>query len=107
MALKPQQRKQLRQIGHQLHPIVTLGQDGLTDNVIAELMRALDDHELIKVKIAGEDRVARQQLIQDMVSATQAESVQEIGKVVVLYKKSLQPNLKLSNVVRFSHLTSL
>ncbi len=62
-ALSIQERKRLRQIGHALNPVVMIGGQGLTEGVIEETNRALNDHELIKVKIAGEDREARGQVI--------------------------------------------
>lgn len=102
--LKIQERKRLRQIGHQLQPIVMIGAQGLTENVIEETLRALNDHELIKVKIAGEDREARHQIVAELAEATHAENVQQIGKIVLLYKKAVQQNNKLSNLVRFAHL---
>ena len=55
-ALSIHERKRLRQIGHVLNPVVMIGGQGLTDAVIEETLRALNDHELIKVKIAGEDQ---------------------------------------------------
>lgn len=96
--------KKLRQIGHYLNPVVMLGSQGLTENVILEAERALNDHELIKVKIAGEDRERRQALIEELVNATHAELVQKIGKIVLLYRKAEQQNAQLSNLVRYAHL---
>lgn len=102
--LKIQERKRLRQIGHALQPVVMIGSQGLTDNVVEETLRALNDHELIKVKVAGEDRDLRQQLSLELVERTQAHNVQQIGKIILLYKKAAQQNAKLSNLVRFAHL---
>ncbi len=87
-ALSIHERKRLRQIGHVLNPVVMIGGQGLTDAVIEETLRALNDHELIKVKVAGEDREARTAVIDAIVEATGAEAVQKIGKIVLLYKKS-------------------
>ncbi|MEK0212764.1 ribosome assembly RNA-binding protein YhbY [Acinetobacter junii] len=101
-ALSIHERKRLRQIGHALNPVVMIGGQGLTENVIEETNRALNDHELIKVKIAGEDRAA---VIDALVEATGAESVQKIGKIVLLYKKADKQNQNLSNLVRFAHLS--
>ncbi len=98
------EHKKLRQIGHHLNPVVMLGSQGLTENVILEAERALNDHELIKVKIAGEDRERRQALIEELVNATHAELVQKIGKIVLLYRKAEQQNAQLSNLVRYAHL---
>ena len=103
-ALSIQERKRLRQIGHALNPVVMLGDKGLTESVVEELSRALNDHELIKVKIAGEDRDARAAVIDALVEATGAESVQKIGKIVLLYKKAAKQNQNLNNLVRFAHL---
>ena len=83
-----------------------LGDKGLTENVIEELERALNDHELIKVKVVVEDREARAVLITEIVEATSAEIVQTIGKIALLYKKAPKQNHKLSNLVRFAHLSN-
>ena len=105
-ALSIQERKRLRQIGHALNPVVMLGDKGLTDTVVEELNRALNDHELIKVKIAGEDREARAATIAEIATASSAEVVQTIGKIALLYKKAAKQNPELSNLVRHSHLSN-
>ncbi|WP_447295154.1 YhbY family RNA-binding protein [Acinetobacter baumannii] len=87
-ALSIHERKRLRQIGHVLNPVVMIGGQGLTDAVIEETLRALNDHELIKVKIAGEDREARAAVIDAIVEATGAEAVQKIGKIVSVHDKN-------------------
>lgn len=104
--LKIQERKRLRQIGHALQPVVMIGSQGLTDNVVDETLRALNDHELIKVKVVTEDRESRAALIAELVDRTTAQNVQQIGKIVLLYKKAAQQNPKLSNIVRFAHLSN-
>ena len=83
-ALSIQERKRLRQIGHALNPVVMLGGQGLTENVIEETNRALNDHELIKVKIGGEDREARVAAMNEIAQVTGAELVQTIGKIALL-----------------------
>lgn len=105
-ALSIQERKRLRQIGHALNPVVMLGGQGLTENVIEETQRALNDHELIKVKIGGEDRDARAAVITEIAKVTGAEVVQTIGKIALLYKKAAKQNPKLSNLVRHAHLSN-
>jgi RNA-binding protein len=104
-ALSIQERKRLRRIGHALNPVVMLGNDGLSEGVLEEARRALNDHELIKAKILGEDREARQQLIEALAEQTGAQVVQKIGKVVLLFKKADKQNQHLSNLVRFAHLS--
>jgi len=57
--LNPAERKALRARAHKLEPVVMIGGKGLTDEVIAEIDRALSAHELIKVRAAGLEREAR------------------------------------------------
>ena len=105
-ALSIQERKRLRQLGHALNPVVMIGGQGLTENVIEETNRALNDHELIKVKVVAEDREARAALIAEIAQVTAAETVQTIGKIVLLYKKAAKQNAKLSNLVRHARLSN-
>nr|WP_299245314.1 ribosome assembly RNA-binding protein YhbY [uncultured Halomonas sp.] len=102
MSLSLAQKKAMRSIGHHLHPVVTVAENGLTENVIAELERALADHELIKVKLAQSERETRQQLIDTITQQTQAEVVQTIGKIALFYRRNPNANPKLSNLVRAS-----
>jgi RNA-binding protein len=92
--------RQLRQIAHHLHPVVIIGDGGASAAVIAETERALNDHELIKVRINVEDRNSRRQLSETLVNAVNAESVQAIGKVVVLFRSNPNANPQLSNLSR-------
>ncbi|MGA0838913.1 MAG: ribosome assembly RNA-binding protein YhbY [Pseudomonadales bacterium] len=94
-------RKRLRQIAHHLDPVILVGDAGVTDAVITETTRALLDHELIKVRVAGEDRQARLADIQRLAQACDAHIVQTIGKMVVLYRHNPDAKPKLSNLSRF------
>ena len=94
------QKKQLRNIGHKLKPIVTVASNGLTDGVLREIQRALNDHELIKIKLAIIDRKQRKILIANICDHTQAEVVQLIGKIALVYLPAPEPNTKLSNINR-------
>ena len=78
--------KQLRAIGHKLKPVVTIAGKGLTEGVMNELDRALTDHELIKVKILGDDRDEREAIGNALCAGTDAASVQRVGKVLVLWR---------------------
>ena len=102
MSLSNQERKRLRQIGHSLNPVVMLGSQGLTDNVVEEALRALADHELIKVKVAGEDKAQRLILLQSLAEKTDSQIVQQVGKMALFYKKAAKQNQHLSNLVRFA-----
>lgn len=73
-----------------------LGQRGLTDAVVAELERALDDHELVKVRIATGDRDTRRALFTELCRRTGAEPVQRIGATATLFRRNaVRPGLNL------------
>lgn len=94
--------KNLRRIGHELKPVVLMGGNGLTDALVAEIIRALDDHELIKIKLLGDDKTERRQIATEICTQTGAVLVQQVGKMGLFYKKSLEPNARLSNIIRHS-----
>lgn len=100
MSLSPEQRREFRGIAHNLKPVIIVGDKGLSEGLQQELERALDDHELIKIKIASPDRESRQQAIDKLCAASGAQLVQTIGKVAVLLRRSGQPNPRLSNLAR-------
>ncbi len=93
--------KRFRQIAHHLDSIVTVGGQGLTDNVAIEVNRALTDHELIKVRISLASRDDRARLGEALAARCDANIVQKIGKIIVLYRENPKPNVKLSNVQRY------
>lgn len=93
-------RKELRRIAHHLQPVVMIGDSGVSEAVIKETHRALDDHELIKVKINVLDRDERKTLGDALADACSAESVQRIGKVLVLYRGNAEAKAELSNIAR-------
>lgn len=86
MPLKASQKKNLRGQAHHLKPLVTVADKGLSESVIAEIERALYDHELIKVKLRGE-REQRQTWARSIALQCGAELVQSIGQVACFYKK--------------------
>jgi RNA-binding protein len=87
MHLTEKQRKHLRGLGHDLKPVVMIGDSGLTDGVVKETDRALHDHELIKIKVRAADRDTRDSLIESLTRRTTSELVVRIGHVAVLYRK--------------------
>lgn len=96
MPLTPAQRRYLRGLAHPLKPVLMLGDKGVTPSVLAELDHALDDHELIKVKLFGEDRSKRKMSLTQLLEASGAERVQAIGHVAVLYRRNdEQPRIAL------------
>ena len=85
--LTPPERKALKGRAHKLEPVVQIGGKGLTDEVVAEIERALDAHELIKVRAGGLERDARGQALDAICRKTGAQAVQQVGKVFVLFRK--------------------
>ncbi len=85
--LTPRERATLKARAHALEPVVYVGNAGLTDAVAAEVERALVAHELIKVKVAGTDRDAREELCEAICARADASEVQRVGKVLVLWRK--------------------
>lgn len=100
MSLTAAQKKQFRSIGHNLKPLVTVAGNGLTEGVQLEVDRALEDHELIKVKVNVGDRDVKKELIKTLCDQVQAEIVQEIGNIALMYRAAEKPNPKLSNILR-------
>ncbi len=66
MSLTQEQKKQFKSIGHHLKPIVTIADNGLTENVLAELDRALNDHELIKIQLRLGEREDRKAIVDEL-----------------------------------------
>lgn len=96
MALSPSQRRYLRSLAHDLNPVILLGAKGATEAVLKELDLALSHHELVKVKLSGGDKDERQQQIDFLTDGTGAENVQQIGHIVVLFRRNEdEPKLAL------------
>lgn len=93
-------KKQFRTIGHKLNPIVTVSDNGLTAGVLSELNRALDDHELIKIKLALTEREDRKTMGEKIGKLPNTEVIHSIGKTLLLYRAAKKPNPRLSNLLR-------
>ena len=92
--------KQLRAIGHKLKPVVTIAGNGLSEGVLHELDRALTDHELIKIKLTVGSREARSTVSAELCERCKAELIHSIGSVIVILRRSPQPDPRLSNLIR-------
>jgi RNA-binding protein len=88
MKLNPKQISHLRGLAHSLSPVVMIGNQGLTDNIIKEIDINLNAHELIKIKVAGDDREARKTIYESICATTHATGVHHIGKQLVIYRAS-------------------
>jgi len=95
MSLNNRQLRYLRGLTHNLHPVVMVGDKGLSENVISEIDSALDHHELIKVRIRA-DRERRRAWMDDIADRCDAERVHAIGQVVCYYRRNPeQPKVEM------------
>lgn len=84
--LTARERTHLKARAHALDAVVHVGHAGVTPEVIAEVERALTAHELIKVRVGGEDRTERKAVGDELATSTDAVAVHRVGKVVILWR---------------------
>ena len=84
--LTPAERKAHRAEAHHLDPVVMIGADGLTPAVVKETDAALNAHGLIKIRVLGDDRAAREAIYQELAHELNAAPIQHIGKLLVLWR---------------------
>jgi RNA-binding protein len=87
MPLSEQTRRELRGRGHSLKPVVSIGSAGFSKAVQREIDLSLQHHELMKIKLAAGDRESRQALIDEICSRCNAELIQAIGHIALVYRK--------------------
>jgi len=87
-ALSNPQKRYLRGLAHDLKPLVMVGAKGVTAPVVAELELVLEQHELVKVKVAAEDRETRDAWIAELAEKSAATLVSRIGHTAILYRRS-------------------
>lgn len=110
--LTPAQRKEKRAEAHHLDPVVMIGSDDLTEAVQHEIDAALQAHGLIKVRVAADDRAAREHLFATLADALNAAPIQHIGKLLVLWRAVVprpkaerddrMPGPKVVKILKFS-----
>ena len=88
VALTAAQTRFLRGQAHDLKALLQIGNKGVTPAFLAELDAVLEQLELVKVKVAGEDREARDAMIGELAEKADAALVQRIGHTAVLYRPS-------------------
>ena len=110
--LTPAQRKDKRSDAHHLDPVVMIGGDGLTPAVVKETDAALNAHGLIKVRVLGDDRTAREAMFAQLCDDLNAAPIQHIGKLLVLWRplpekaaaerSDAKPGPRVVKIVKFS-----
>jgi putative YhbY family RNA-binding protein len=110
--LNPAQRKEKRSEAHHLDPVVLVGGDGLTPNVVKEIDAALKAHGLIKVRVFSDDRANREGMLQIIADQLDAAPIQHIGKLLVFWRpipekevaerEDGRPGPRVVKIVKFS-----
>ena len=94
------QKKKFRAIGHSLKPIVTVANETMSQSVNDEIDRALRDHELVKIKVLLNPRSLKKDLVKEILKKQNANLIQLIGNVALVYRKAKEPKPELSNILR-------
>jgi RNA-binding protein len=88
MTLTESQKKFLRGLGHQLKPVIMIGDAGLTEGVMREFEATIGHHELIKVRVRVGDRKARDEMIGTLCDQSGSALVTRIGNVALVYRRN-------------------
>lgn len=88
MTLSEPQKKYLRGLGHELNPLILVGDAGLSEGLLAEFESTLAHHELIKVRVNAGDRESRDAMISELCSVSGAALVQRIGSIALLFRSN-------------------
>ncbi|HLU14575.1 MAG TPA: YhbY family RNA-binding protein [Burkholderiaceae bacterium] len=84
--ITPHERSALRAAAHPLRPVVLIGAQGLSESVLKEIDLNLNAHELIKVRVAGEDRETREALLASVCEKLACAPVHHLGRTLILYR---------------------
>ena len=87
----------LRKSCHHIKPIVSIGNAGLTENVMSEIEIALSHHELVKIKIAGKSE-ERKTIADTIVKKSGAILVQTIGHTASFYREADKPKIQIPKI---------
>lgn len=96
MSINTKQKQHLRRLAHHLKPVIIIGNAGLTEAVMEEIKLAIAFHELVKIKLNGPDKNARDAMVKDIITNCDAHHVQSIGHVAVFYKPSDEKKVTFS-----------
>ncbi|HLD09178.1 MAG TPA: ribosome assembly RNA-binding protein YhbY [Methylophilaceae bacterium] len=93
LTLNSKQISHLRALSHNLNAVVMIGNNGLTEKVLHEIEVSLKAHELIKIKVLGDDRALRSKMLEEICEKTGAVAVHHIGKQLVVYRPADKPKI--------------
>ena len=96
MTLTESQKKFLRGLGHQLKPVIIIGDSGLSESVSKEIESSIAHHELIKVRVRAADRQSRDETISNLCKQSSSALVTRIGNVALIYRRNAEkPSIPL------------
>jgi RNA-binding protein len=96
VSLTGKQRRHLRALGHNLDPVVQIGKQGVTDGAIAATSDALEQHELVKVRVGTECPEEPDTVAEALAPGTSSEVAQRLGRTILLYRRHpKEPKIKL------------
>lgn len=96
MSITSKQRAFLKSLAHSLEPIVRVGRARISPEVVAETLRSLEAHELIKVRVDADEGHDRKALAAELAKEAGAELVGTVGKIAILYRaRDEKPTIKL------------
>lgn len=98
MTLTGKQKNYLRGVAHTMNPIVMIGGKGLTDAVMNEIELALDQHELIKIKLPSSNKSEKVSILAQITGKSNSQPVQLIGRVGVIYRACDEPKITLPTI---------
>lgn len=87
LQLTPEARRALRARAHGLNPVVSIAESGLSESVLKEIDACLKSHELIKIRVYGDDRAQRETYLAEICASLGAAPVQHIGKLLVVWRE--------------------
>ena len=96
LELTPEIRRALRARAHGLNPVVSIAENGLTEAVLKEIDTCLKSHELIKIRVYGDDRALRESFFTEICATLGAAPVQHIGKLLVVWREDVEGKAKKS-----------
>ncbi|MDH5327860.1 MAG: ribosome assembly RNA-binding protein YhbY [Gammaproteobacteria bacterium] len=94
-SLTAKQKRFLRARAHNMKPVVTLGNAGLTTAVMDEIASSIEHHELMKIKLGALDKDAKTALLQQICDQTKSQVVYLIGHVATIYRAAQKPQIQL------------
>ena len=98
MNLNKKQIQYLKGLAHSLKPVVMLGNNGLTEAVVAEIDYSLNHHELIKIKIPTDDRETKSLIVEAICRETNATKVQVIGKTLIIFRPTDEKKIRIPKI---------